>query len=110
MTPFEYRRKRDLIERECIHRAASWRKRDIKRLNKEAQATPVQFGRKVIGQRLPSGRVVCVKQRFKTEDAALGIIAQIAREPANRLKPIRAFPCYVCGGWHLTKQPRNTHS
>lgn len=104
MSPAEYRRKRARIEAEATRRAPSWRKRALKRLTVEAGAVALVMGRKVVAHKLPGGRVVCVKQRFVSEEQALERLATIAHGPNDRVKPIRAFPCYSCLGWHLTSQ------
>lgn len=107
MSPAEYARRRARIAAEAYHRPASWHKRAMKRLNAEAGAVALVVSRKIVGHRLPGGRVVCLKQRFRDEAQALAKLAQIAKEPDGRVKPIRAFPCYSCCGWHLTSQDKH---
>lgn len=106
MTPAQYRRKRDRIEYEAMVRPNRWRKRAMAHLNQEAGAEPLIVGKKVVAHRLGS-RVVCLKQRFQTEDEANQKMAQIAQEPDGRVKPIRAYPCYTCCGWHVTHQRKH---
>lgn len=109
MMPSEFRRKRDRIEGECIRRSKGWRKRALAQLVKEARGEVLLSNHKAIGHRLGGGHIVCVKQRYTTEAGAVNAINEIAREPDGRQKPIRAFSCHRCGGWHLTKQPKYTH-
>ena len=106
MSPAEYARRRARIDAKSFTRTPRWHKRAMKQLNKEAGAVALIAGRKVVGHQLPSGRVVCIKRRFHTEELALAKLAQIAKEPADRHKPIRAFACYSCLGWHLTSQAK----
>ncbi|WP_342627548.1 hypothetical protein AAC691_15450 [Nguyenibacter vanlangensis] len=60
---------------------------------------------KLRGYRLPTGEQVCVKARFPTEDAARAELDTISRLSPRDHKPVRAYECPLCKGWHLTSQP-----
>jgi hypothetical protein len=85
-------------------RSNAWRKRALARLISEARAEPQTTGRRVLSYRLPDGQHVCVKQRFRSEQRAVDAMAEMRREIDGRRKPIRAYPCYFCNGWHITSQ------
>lgn len=47
---------------------------------------------------------VCVKRRYRTKqmaNAALDVIEE-KRNPVGSKRPIRAYRCPFCHGWHLT--------
>lgn len=51
----------------------------------------------------------CVKRRFRDEIAALHALGRIAAAvPDERRpkRPIRAYHCQHCRGWHLTSQEK----
>lgn len=105
MTPSEYLRRRDIITWKAAtnQRGSAWGKRALAALNKRADIDPIIRGHKIVGHQFSRG-AVCLKQRFITEQLALQTLARIAREPDARRKPIRAFYCTTCGGWHVTSQ------
>ena len=100
----KFARQRAIIEY-ASHRSASWRKRAMARLIAYTHTEPMTTGKRVIAYKLANGKVVCVKHRYQTEQIAIDHIdhiGQIARETDGRTKPIRAYPCYWCMGWHIT--------
>lgn len=44
----------------------------------------------------------CHKTTFEKEKTAKARIAEIAASRGRHTKPIRAYHCERCGGWHLT--------
>ncbi len=105
MTPARFAQLRDKIN--ARHgRSHDWRKRAIKRLMAEAGATTQLTAGRVLSYRLPSGKFVCVKHRYRNETRANEAVQQINLETDGRRKPIRAYPCYFCNGWHITSEPR----
>jgi hypothetical protein len=44
------------------------------------------------------------KRMFKTHEAALMLAGELPDDD-GRPKPIRAYKCSYCGGWHLTSKP-----
>ena len=44
------------------------------------------------------------KRIFKSNEAALQFAGELPADD-GRPKPIRAYRCLYCGGWHLTSQP-----
>jgi hypothetical protein len=86
---------------------AWWRRKAHDALIREARAVVVTSGLKAVGWLLPNGETICIKTRFKSEDAALGIIAQINADPLRRdHQPTRAYACFACHGWHLTSEAK----
>lgn len=105
MNPAEFARRRDRIMHHSPGRSDAWRKRAMKQLASEADAKPQQTaGNRVIAWRMRNGQHVCVKHRYQNEGAATSALVQMQREPDGRRKPIRAYPCYFCCGWHITSQ------
>lgn len=45
------------------------------------------------------------KTRFKDQARAQRRLEQIADHPSSGPKPVRAYPCRGCSGWHLSSQP-----
>lgn len=68
----------------------------------------VASGSRVVAYRKPSGRTVCVKRRYQDEQQATDALAQIAATPDQRKKPIRAYACAACRGWHITSKTYDT--
>jgi hypothetical protein len=86
-------------------RSNAWRKRALAMLVRRSGATERHAdGGKLVSWQLPSGRIVCVKKRYSTEFKAAEAMGEMHREHDNRRKPIRAYACYHCLGWHLTSQ------
>jgi hypothetical protein len=44
------------------------------------------------------------KQRYRSKDEALRTI-HAAANSNSKVKPVRAYECDGCKGWHLTSQP-----
>lgn len=88
-------------------RSNAWRKRALANLAREANATTeTTSGHRVLSWRLNNGKHVCVKHRYASDTQATEAIEQMQREPDGRRKPIRAYACYYCFGWHITSQPK----
>jgi hypothetical protein len=89
-------------------RSNAWRKRAMASLVRRSGAQTNQaVGGKLISWSLPGGRTVCVKKRYAREDQATAAIAEMHREHDGRRKPIRAYPCFHCLGWHVTSMSRD---
>ena len=106
MNAGKFERERERIEREGYRRGKRWLKRAMQHLLEDCGATPIKSGNRVIAHRMEEGHAVCVKRRFKTEAQADHVLMQISLEPEPRKKPIRAYYCYCCCGWHLTSENR----
>jgi len=104
MNAAEFARRRARIERFALK---TRRYRAMMRsLMKRSRAIPIlAFGR-LVGWRLPDGSVACVKQRFRTQAAALLELSGIARTSSHSYIPVRAYQCEWCGGWHLTSKAK----
>lgn len=48
----------------------------------------------------------CMKVRYKDKHLALRVIRLFAKFGTREVKPIRAYPCNLCKGWHITSKPR----
>lgn len=107
MNAGKFDRERLRIEAKCKGRGKRWRKKAMQHLVEDSGAEVVSTGKRIIGYKLPDGTTACQKRRFATEDDALDVLRQIAAEPEPRKKPIRAYPCFVCCGWHFTSSPRD---
>jgi hypothetical protein len=46
------------------------------------------------------------KLRYSTREAAENVLRQIARSGSPKQAASRAYPCDVCGGWHVTSKRR----
>lgn len=106
MTPGDFIRRRAIIE----HRHGKTpRKRNkaLRSLEREARAKQVYAGGKLSRWVLPSGKTVCLKYRYRTEDDALFELSmQQARTWGSKKVPVRVYLCGHCHGWHLTSQPK----
>jgi hypothetical protein len=91
---------------EAWSRSKRWRKRAMQHLVADAGAHVIASGSRIIAYKLPDGTTACFKRRFPTEDAANRTLRQIACEPEPRKKPIRAYPCFECSGWHVTSKAK----
>lgn len=106
LKPAEFARRRDRIMHDHS-RSNEWRKRALRRLALEAgAAVETTSGNRVLSWRLNNGQHVCVKHRYRSQDDATSAIDQMQRAHDGRRKPIRAYACYYCFGWHITSQPR----
>lgn len=106
MRPAEFSRKRALIDQRLKY--ARQRTRAMARLVHEANASLIVVNGKVAGYRLPGGEVVCMKRRYKSKpQAELELQLMHACNNDQHRVPVRAYPCDLCKGWHLTSQPRN---
>lgn len=101
MNPANFDKHRGRIEH-IPGRSLAWRKRALKRLIADAGVVELKTGKRVTAYRLPCQTVICVKRRYPNEQSAIDALAQIGNEHDGRIKPIRAYPCYRCFGWHLT--------
>ena len=106
MNATQFAKRRGRIEHQA-DRTHRWRTKAMRQLVNEAGAVLMVAGSRLVGWQLPNGQVVCVKARFVTEDAADDQLQQIARTDGIRTKrPVRAYHCGHCGGWHLTSMTR----
>lgn len=95
---------RERILSQSPGRSNDWRKRALARLIAEARAEPQHSGKRILSWRMTTGQHVCVKHRYTTEARATDAILEMHRETDGRRKPIRAYACYFCNGWHITSQ------
>jgi len=103
----EFTRRRALITSRHHGIGKRYRK-EMAHLIRDAGAVPVVIARKIAGYRLKCGKIVCVKERFRTELAALHTMKMIHDTNHNQHRvPVRAYYCSYCFGWHLTSQERN---
>ena len=49
----------------------------------------------------------CMKVRYKDKHLALQVIRHFAKVGTREVKPVRAYPCNLCNGWHITSQAKN---
>jgi hypothetical protein len=104
--PAEFARRRDRIMH-ASGRSNAWRKRALQHLAREANAaTETTSGNRVLSWRLNNGQHVCAKHRYVSETQATDAICEMQRQHDGRRKPIRAYACYYCFGWHITSQPK----
>lgn len=101
----EFARKRAKIERRAASRPAFLRKA-MAHLVHEAGAFVVVVRGQLVGWRMRDGGMVCIKRRFRDDDAAHAELDRIARDANHRHIPVRAYECPHCRGWHLTSQAR----
>lgn len=106
MNANKFGRQRAIIEHAKAGRSRAWRKRALAKLAADTGVEQIATGKRIIAYRLPDGRVICVKHRYQNEAAAIDAIQQIARTTGSNKKPIRAYPCYQCMGWHITSEQR----
>jgi hypothetical protein len=106
MTPQEFAKRRERIMHQSPGRSNDWRKRAMKQLAAEAGAAVMTNGSRVFSYSLPNGKRVCVKHRYSTHDQATDAMGQMQREPDTRVKPIRAYACHDCRGWHITSKSK----
>ena len=102
MTGHDFARRRARI----MHRgrSASWARRALAHLAREAGAVPVRSaGGKLQGHTLPDGFTVCELRRYPTERAAIEELANIYAFAHLRPRhvPTRHFFCERCRGYHL---------
>jgi hypothetical protein len=107
MNARDFARHRARITRENHGRGRKYT-RALAHLISDARAALVVMDRKVVGYRLPTGEMVCVKERYTSEPQALKAMERIqANIEAGRRAPVRVYPCPHCRGFHLTSQARN---
>jgi hypothetical protein len=104
MNADEFLRKRARIASE--HSTSSRRyKSEMERLVRDADAALVVMNRKIIGYRLKTGEIVCVKERYRDEADARAALADIARSNLEGARiPVRSYYCTRCKGFHVTSQ------
>lgn len=61
---------------------------------------------RVIGYRLPDGKVVCLKHRYRDDEAARAALVGIWSRATHDHVPVRSYVCEFCAGVHLTHQRR----
>ena len=106
MNAGRFERDRLKIESQSRGRSNKWRKRAMKHLVEESGAEVIAIGKRVYAYKMEDGSTACHKRRFKTQDAANETLRQIAVEPEPRKKPIRAYFCKYCEGWHVTSEQK----
>lgn len=106
MNATEFARRRGRIEH-MGDRPHAWRTRAMLHLVRDAKAIVIVANNRVVGWQLPNGETVCIKQRYRDQDRADRQLAQIERADVRDKRPIRAYPCAHCGGWHLTSMTRS---
>ncbi|MDT9046456.1 MULTISPECIES: hypothetical protein [Enterobacteriaceae] len=105
MNAAQFARRRGRIERQHQGRR---RQRELAHLVRDAKAALVIVERKVVGYRLPNGEMVCIKDRYRDEAAALQAMERMQSSNWNGHRvPVRAYHCEHCRGFHLTSQARN---
>ena len=82
-----------------------FQRRAMKMLVREAKAERILIGEKLAGWRLPGGKVVCRKRRYREEEHAAAALAEIQAHPLTERVPTRFYHCPLCRGFHLTSQP-----
>ena len=50
----------------------------------------------------------CRKVRYRDKQLALQVVRHFARNGTRDVKPIRAYQCNACNGWHITSQENIT--
>jgi hypothetical protein len=76
----------------------------ISKLVNEAGATVIVIEKRVIGWRLKTGEIICVKSRYATEATAGLQLKFLAETNVGTRVPIRVYRCEHCHGWHVTSQ------
>lgn len=105
MNAAEFQRKRGRIDGDS-KLSDSVKAKLLRRLTVDARARRIFHGENgFLGWRLPSGEMVCKKQRFHALEAA-EIFMRSLVDFTGRL-PKRAYYCSNCKGFHLTSQERN---
>jgi len=103
MNATEFARRRGRIEHQGVKKHA-WKVKALRQLVNDARAVLVTVEGRVVGYRLPNGQVVCAKQRYKDQDTALRHLDMIQLCDGTHQKPVRAYPCPQCRGWHRTSR------
>lgn len=103
MNAKDFARKRAKID--LSKRRGWWQRRAMKNLLREAVAVPVVIDCKVIGWRIGSGEVVCLKRRYATAERADSELHSITEHSVEVRKiPVRVYHCPHCRGFHLTSK------
>lgn len=103
MNARDFAKQRALIDR----RFSSKRQRSkaMAGLMKRAGASLLVVHGRMVGWQLRSGEVVCLKERFTTEQNAELALGRIQNANGNCSRvPNRVYACRRCHGWHLTSQ------
>jgi uncharacterized protein (DUF3820 family) len=85
--------------------------RNIDRLKAEAGGMDIIQGIKIKKPEVKKPEVikiatfVCDKVTFATEKIAKSRLREINNARGNNKKPVRAYECEICGGWHHTSIP-----
>lgn len=103
MNAGEFAKRRARIEHEH-RRRKGYAARALNALVREAGAIIIIMHNKVVGWRMPSGQVVCMKRRYRTEPQAMLELESVRRDPLTPKIPGRFYLCPHCHGWHLTSQ------
>ena len=98
-----FNRERQRIERRSRGKVAKVR-RALHQLVQRAGAATIIEGNRIVGYRMRDGSVACLKIRYRTDvDAQLDML-RIQALPTVGHKPIRAYRCPWCHGYHLTSR------
>lgn len=73
-------------------------------LAKRARAAMILPRGKFIGYRMPDGSVACMKERYRSAEAAEHELKRIAEHSGKGYIPVRAYRCDWCNGYHLTSR------
>lgn len=68
-------------------------------------AATVVEGNRIVGYRMRDGSMACSKVRYVTAADAATDLKRIALLPTGGHKPVRAYSCPWCRGFHLTSRP-----
>lgn len=91
------------IERQ-FHDQPSKVRRALNHLVMRNALATIVMDRRVIGWRMSTGEIVCVKARYSTEQLALKSMSHIVSLQDSGRIPVRVYQCDYCLGWHMTSQ------
>ena len=103
MRPADFAKARARIILRAQGRAAFY-ERAMAHLVKKAGAQEVRVGGQVVAWVMGGGGTVCVKRRYRDQEAANDELAHIKAHTRGYKAPARSYRCPHCGGWHLTSQ------
>lgn len=104
MNAHQFSRHRARIEDDL--RSPQWKRDAFRHLLRQARVIIILAEWKVRGWRLPTGEVICIKRRYQTEGHASLVLDNIGMTSGTHRKPVRAYPCPYCTGWHLTSREK----
>lgn len=86
------------------NRGKGFRQKALRALAKRAGAALILPRGKFVGYRMPDGSVACLKERYRTHDAAMHELERIGKHSSHGYIPVRTYLCEWCGGYHLTSR------